>query len=97
MQLARRLGAAAPVAVTEDADAFPVPARLNVNAASEHELTLLFGIGPAKAAAIVQYRQAHGDFGSLDELTAVRGIGPRIVEEIRPHAMCAPTPNASPI
>ena len=43
----------------------------------------LVGVGPAKADAIIRYRQAHGDFQVLEELTAVKGIGDAIVEKNR--------------
>jgi competence protein ComEA len=68
----------------------PTPLRLDVNQADRHELTMLRGIGPKTADAIVRYRQEHGPFGSLDDLRNVRGIGPVTVESIRPHAMCRP-------
>ncbi len=67
-----------------------VPARLNINTADRHELTLLPGIGPATADAIVRDREENGPYGSLQDMQRVRGIGPRTVENIRPHAMCAP-------
>ena len=49
-------------------------AAVNVNTASESELTSLPGIGPAKAAAIVQVRTQNGPFASLADLDAVPGI-----------------------
>jgi len=66
------------------------PARLNVNTATDYELTMLPGIGPATAAAIIQYRETHGPFKSLEDLARVKGIGPKTIEAIRPNAMCAP-------
>ncbi len=49
--------------------------KININTASEEDLQTLSGIGPAKAAAIVEYREAHGGFQSLEELLNVEGIG----------------------
>lgn len=43
----------------------------------------LIGIGPTKAAAIVQYRQQHGPFRQLSDLDAVKGIGPATLEKNR--------------
>lgn len=43
----------------------------------------LSGIGPAKARAIVEYRQKNGAFRSADELTKVKGIGAKMVERNR--------------
>lgn len=59
-------------------------AALNVNTASESELTSLPGIGPAKAAAIVQVRTQNGPFSSLADLDAVTGIGPATLSNIAP-------------
>jgi competence protein ComEA len=41
------------------------------------------GIGLVKATAIVNYREKNGVFNSVDELTQIRGIGPKIVEKNR--------------
>lgn len=55
------------------------PAIVNVNSAGPEELQRLPGIGPAKARAIVAYREAHGPFATLDSLLQVPGIGPSIL------------------
>ena len=47
-------------------------AAVNINTASPSELEALPGIGPAKAKAIVDYRQQHGAFKSVEELKNVR-------------------------
>jgi competence protein ComEA len=53
----------------------------NINTADAPSIAReLKGIGPAKAEAIVQYRQQHGPFKSLDELALVKGIGPKVLE-----------------
>ena len=59
---------------------------LNVNTAGTAALEELPGIGPALAAAIVEHRQRHGPFASVDELVEVSGIGPAKLERIRPLA-----------
>lgn len=59
---------------------------LNVNTAGAIALEELPGIGPALAAAIVDHRQRHGPFASVDELAEVSGIGPAKLEQIRPLA-----------
>jgi len=59
-------------------------AGVNVNTATEAELTQLPGIGPAKAAAIVQHRSQNGPFKSLTDLDAVSGIGPATLANITP-------------
>lgn len=52
------------------------PGPVDINDADVALLETLPGIGPATAAAIVQHRETHGPFVSIDELTAVSGIGP---------------------
>ena len=56
---------------------------ININTATASQLTALNGIGESKAAAIVEYREQHGDFGSVDELLNVPGIGEKILEGLR--------------
>ena len=53
--------------------------RINVNTASQAELEDLPGIGPSKAAAIIQYRTDNGPFPSCSALDSVTGIGPATV------------------
>lgn len=59
---------------------------INVNTASATELERLPGIGPALAERIVNHRQAHGPFASLDDLTDVPGIGKAKLEALRAEA-----------
>ena len=56
---------------------------ININTATASQLTALNGIGETKAAAIVEYREQHGDFSSVDELLNVPGIGEKILEGLR--------------
>lgn len=58
---------------------------LDLNTADETALSGLPGIGPVRAAAIVAYRQAHGPFTAVEELTAVPGIGNATLEKLRPR------------
>ena len=48
---------------------------VNLNTADEAALTALPGIGEALAARIVEYREAHGPFEAVEDLTNVSGIG----------------------
>ena len=50
-------------------------APVNINLAGPEELETLPGVGPATAAAIIEYRDANGPFASADELIDVPGIG----------------------
>ncbi len=57
---------------------------VDLNAASAETLAATMeGVGLQKAQAIVAYRDQHGPFGSVDEITAVRGIGPATLEKNR--------------
>lgn len=60
-------------------------APVNLNTASVAELEGLKGIGAAKAQAIVEHREKHGQFQSVDDLKLVRGIGDRMLEQLRPQ------------
>jgi competence protein ComEA len=56
---------------------------IDINTATATELETLKGIGPAKAKAIVEYRTEHGAFQSVDDLSKVKGIGPKILSGIK--------------
>lgn len=54
---------------------------VNINTASADELAAaLKGVGPSKAEAIINYREANGAFKHIDELVNVKGIGVRTVD-----------------
>lgn len=53
---------------------------IDINSADATTLEALNGIGPAKAAAIVEYREANGPFATIEDLANVKGIGLRTVE-----------------
>ncbi len=59
----------------------PVP--VHINSATADELAQLPGIGPALAAAIIEYRTTYGPFRSFEELDAVPGLGPAKLDAIR--------------
>ncbi|MFC2593776.1 MAG: helix-hairpin-helix domain-containing protein [Fretibacterium sp.] len=63
---------------------------IDVNRASETELTALRGIGPALARRIVEYREKNGPFRSVEELVLVRGIGAAKLEGFRDRATVGP-------
>lgn len=58
--------------------------KVNINKAGTSKLAaVLKGVGLKKAQAIVEYRKKFGSFKSIDELTAVKGIGAKTVEKNR--------------
>jgi len=57
---------------------------ININTASLKELETLPGIGPALAARIIEDREQFGAYESVEQLDRVRGIGPRLMEKLRP-------------
>jgi competence ComEA-like helix-hairpin-helix protein len=58
--------------------------RIDLNSADATALDRLPGVGPVLAARIVEHRRAHGPFERVEDLRAVRGIGPRLLERLRP-------------
>jgi len=56
---------------------------VHLNTATLEQLDELPGVGPVTAQKILDYRQKHGAFGSVDELDAVPGIGPARLDELR--------------
>lgn len=57
--------------------------KVNLNKASESELTQLPGIGPSKATAIVKYRTEQGTFQTAEDLKKVTGIGEKTFEQLK--------------
>lgn len=57
--------------------------KVNINLATVDQLDTLEGIGSTRAKAIIQYREQHGPFQSVDDLLQVKGIGPKLLETIR--------------
>src|SRR5713226_7216578 len=76
---------------------------VNINAATSEELQQVPGIGPATADKILQMRKSYGAFKSVDDLLAIRGLGPKRLEKMRkylvagkPAAPKPTTPSAKP-
>ncbi len=69
-------------AASGNASAAPTgPVRLNT--ATQEQLDALPGVGPVTAQKILDYRQKHGAFSSVDDLDAIPGIGPARLAQLR--------------
>lgn len=58
---------------------------INLNAATAAELQQVPGIGPSTADKILKMRKAYGPFKSVDDLRAIKGIGPKRLEKMRKY------------
>jgi len=58
-------------------------APVQLSTATLEQLDSLPGVGPVTAQKILDYRQEHGAFHSVDELDAVPGIGPKRLDQLR--------------
>lgn len=76
--------------------AAPTNGPIDLNGATEAELTELPGIGPKKARAIVDERLRNGPFTSVDDLERVRGIGPATIDRLRPWASAGAVTKRAP-
>ena len=64
---------------------------VNINTASPEELRLLPGVGPARIRNILAYRHKH-PFRTVEELARIKGIGRKMVRQLRLHlAVTGPT------
>lgn len=76
---------AATMAALMKANGFDADAdKININIANAGQLQDLPGVGEVTANRIVEYRKAHGDFESAQDLIAVSGIGPAKLAQIAP-------------
>nr|WP_235564064.1 ComEA family DNA-binding protein [Arthrobacter sp. Soil763] len=62
----------------------PPGGKINLNGAGVEELATLPRVGPVLAQRIVDWRREHGNFGSVAELDAVEGIGPKLLASLLP-------------
>jgi competence protein ComEA len=58
---------------------------VNINTADSTQLQLVPGIGPSTAEKILQMRKSYGEFKSVNDLMAIRGIGPKRLEKMRKY------------
>jgi competence protein ComEA len=58
---------------------------VNLNTASAEDLSLLPGVGPARARAIIELRQQRGGFKRVEDLLEVKGIGESSLAKLKPY------------
>ena len=63
---------------------------VNLNTATAAELQQVPGIGPATAEKILQARKSYGKFKSVNDLEAIRGIGPKRLAKMRKYLTVGP-------
>ena len=63
----------------------PPTTPVNLNTATSEELQQVPGIGPVNAEKILQMRKTYGPFKSVDDLRAIKGIGPKRLEKMRKY------------
>ena len=57
--------------------------KININTANEQLLITLPSIGPAIAKSIIEYRNQHGNFTSIEQIKKVKRIGDKTFEKIK--------------
>ena len=72
-----------PRAAGQGAEPGTLNGLIDLNTATERQLERLPGIGPARAQAVIAYREQHGPFTAVAEITAVSGIGPGVFDNLR--------------
>jgi len=84
-------------AASLDAGRKKPPAKpVNLNTATSEELQPVPGIGPATADKILQMRKSYGTFKSVDDLLAIRGLGPKQLEKMRKYLIVGKPAAAKP-
>ncbi len=69
----------------EQENSEPEQSLLSINQASKEELEQLPNIGPARAQAIIEFREEHGGFQKPEDLLKISGIGEKTLERLCEH------------
>ena len=81
-----------PVYAKKKPPAHPV----NINTANSSDLQQVPGIGPSTAQKILDTRKSYGAFKSVDDLLAIKGIGPKRLEKMRKYLTVGKPPSKKP-
>ena len=91
--LALALSLAPPALAKKKPPAHPI----NINTANSADLQQVPGIGPSTAQKILDTRKSYGAFKSVDDLLAIKGIGPKRLEKMRKYLIVGkPTTKKQP-
>lgn len=66
---------------------------ININTAGASDLQQVPGIGPSTAQKILDTRKSYGTFKSVDDLLAIKGIGPKKLEKMRKYLTVGKPPS----
>ncbi len=66
---------------------------ININTAGAAELQQVPGIGPSTAQKILDTRKSYGAFKSVDDLLAIKGIGPKKLDKMRKYLTVGKLPS----
>lgn len=65
----------------------PIQTEISINTANASQLSLLPGVGPKLAKAIIEYRSQNGPITSWEQLESIRGIGPKMILRIQQYGV----------
>ncbi|MFW6303894.1 MAG: ComEA family DNA-binding protein [Candidatus Sumerlaeota bacterium] len=85
--IAPNSGSEKPIAASENTGQ-EEKTKIDINSAGQEKLEDLWNIGPAKARAIIEWRQTNGPFRDIEQIQEVPGIGPSTLERNRDRLIC---------
>ncbi|OQY98884.1 MAG: hypothetical protein B6D35_10870 [Candidatus Brocadia sp. UTAMX2] len=60
-----------------------IEGKVNINTATEDQISILPGVGPKLASEVVNYRKINGDFKEVEEIKNVNGVGDKKFEKMK--------------
>lgn len=71
------------ISINPTSDSSNDTGKVNINNATSEQLQTISGIGPSKAAAIIEYREKQGLFKGIEDIKNVTGIGDKTFEKLK--------------